>query len=496
MTEPRLRVEHIDKSFAGVHALKDVSFEVLPGQVHALCGENGAGKSTLMKIINGLYRPDAGTISVNGAPAVIRSPQDAQALGIAMIAQELNYVPEMTVAENFFIGRTPMKPGRIDWARMRTEARQIIAAEGLACTPDQRLRTLTVSQIQMLEILRAVHHKADIIIMDEPTSAIAQREVEVLFAKIRALTAQGVAVIYISHKMDEVFQIADQVTVLRDGVVVSTDPATRLTLDDVVTRMVGRKLDQQFPKEAVPIGDVAFRASSLGLAGTFADVTMEIRAGEIVGLAGLVGAGRSELVNSVFGLEPLDQGEITVGGRPVKIKSPVQAINHGVVMLSEDRRLMGIVPKLSVKKNATLASLRKVIFGGRAHGRLEQRVVTEYCERMRVKTPSIETLIESLSGGNQQKVLLAKWLLVDPQVLLLDEPTRGIDVGAKYEIYKLMTDLARQGKAVLMISSEMPELIGMCDRIYVMAQGRLTAELSRPDFSQERILRYAMAGLD
>ena len=495
MSDIRLRVEHIEKSFPGVHALKDVSFSVERGHVHALCGENGAGKSTLMKIVNGLYQPDAGTIYIDGRPVQIKTPLDAQAHGIAMIAQELNYVPHMSVAENFFIGRLPTKGPRVDWHMVKTEARRILTEEGLSIDPDQKLRTLTVSEIQMLEILRAVHTGADIIIMDEPTSAIAEREVEALFAKIGVLKDRGVSIVYISHKMDEVFQVADEITVLRDGAVVSTDPASAITFDDVVSRMVGRKLDQQFPKWSLPMGEVVFKATGLGLARTFDGISLEVRAGEIVGLVGLVGAGRTEVVRSIFGLDPLDCGRIEVNGQPVHLGMPERAIKAGIAMLSEDRRLYGIVPKLSVKKNATLAALSRVVFGGMSHSRVENQLVEDYFTRMNVRTPSLETWIQALSGGNQQKVLFAKWLLTEPTVLLLDEPTRGIDVGAKYEIYKLMTELAGQGKGIIMISSELPEVMGMCDRVYVMSQGRLAGELARQDFSQETILKYAMSEL-
>lgn len=489
----RLRVEGIEKSFPGVRALHEVTFEVRRGTVHALCGENGAGKSTLMKIVTGLYQPDAGQIFIDGEPVTIKSPRQARHHGIAMIAQELHYVPRMTIAENFFMGRLPRRGARIDWAHVRSEAAGILQREGLPYSVDQRLETLTVSDIQMLEILRAVYHDADVLIMDEPTSAIAAKDVESLFAKIEVLRRQGVSIIYISHKMDEVFRIADDITVLRDGAVVTSQPAADLSLDDVIAHMVGRRLDNHYPKEDVPIGDVVLAAKGLGRKDTFEGIDLEVRAGEIVGLAGLVGAGRSEVVQSIFGLDPLDAGTLSLKGRPVRITSPQEAIRHGVAMLAEDRRLVGIVPMLSVRANATLASLDKVIYGGRAHPGVEDRLVSEYFAAMAVKTPSHDTPIASLSGGNQQKVLLAKWLLADPDVLLLDEPTRGIDVGAKFEIYRLMTGLARQGKALLMISSELPELIGMCDRIYVMSGGRLTGELARPQFSQEAILRYAMS---
>ncbi|SDU87853.1 monosaccharide ABC transporter ATP-binding protein, CUT2 family [Microlunatus sagamiharensis] len=491
--ETLLSVRGVSKSFPGVKALDDVTFDVRPGTVHALCGENGAGKSTLMKIVNGIYSPDAGTITVRGEEVRVRNPIEARANGIAMIAQELNYVPAMTIAESFFIGRLPTRLGRVDWGHIRREARRILAAEGLGLDVNRRLGTLTVSEIQTLEIARAVYHSADVLVMDEPTSAIAHREVEALFAKIRALVAEGRSVVYISHKMDEVFALADDISVLRDGAVVSSRAASATSPAQVIAEMVGRDLDHQsYPKEQVEIGETVFRASGLSTERMFADIDLEVRAGEIVGLAGLIGAGRSEVVRAVFGLDPLDAGRVEVDGRPVELGDPRKAIAAGIAMLSEDRRLVGIVPELSIKKNAVLASLDKVVHGGYAHAREEQALVDEYFTKMNVKAPSTETKIAALSGGNQQKVLLARWLIADPKVLLLDEPTRGIDVGAKYEIYKIMTDLAKQGRAILMISSELPELIGMCDRIYVMSAGRLTAELTPDEYSQETILKHAM----
>lgn len=493
MTDTLLSVEGISKSFPGVKALDDVSFEVRPGTVHALCGENGAGKSTLMKIINGIYQPDTGTIRVRGEEVRIKNPIEARAHGIAMISQELNYVPGMTIAESFFMGRLPMKLGKIDWKFIRSEARRILAEEGLTFSINRRLGSLTVSEIQTLEILRAVYHSADVLIMDEPTSAIAHKEVESLFAKINDLRAQGKAIIYISHKMDEVFRLGDDISVLRDGTVVSSQATSEITPSQVIAEMVGRDLDHQsYPKEQVEIGDTVFKATGLSAAHMFEDIDLNIKAGEIVGLAGLIGAGRSEVIRAVFGLDKLDSGEIEIDTAAVKIKNPTQAIKAGVAMLSEDRRLVGIVPQLSIMKNATLASLKKVIHGGFTRRREEERLATEYFKKMNVKAPSLQTRIANLSGGNQQKVLLARWLISDPKVLLLDEPTRGVDVGAKFEIYKIMTELAKQGRGILMISSELPELIGMCDRIYVMSAGRVTAELTPDQFSQETILKYAM----
>ncbi|WP_338889252.1 sugar ABC transporter ATP-binding protein [Rhodococcus sovatensis] len=493
MTGSLLSVTGIAKSFPGVKALDGVSFDVRPGTVHALCGENGAGKSTLMKIINGIYQPDAGTISIRGEKVQIKSPIEARAHGIAMIAQELNYVPDITIAENFFLGRLPRRVGRVDWSFIRKETTRILRDEGLTYSPNRRMSSLTVSEIQMLEILRAVYHSAEILIMDEPTSAIAHREVESLFRKIRALREQGKSIIYISHKMDEVFELADDITVLRDGAVVETQEASAIDLHGVIAQMVGRDLDhQQYPKDHVQIGKTMFKATGLSRQHMFTGIDLEIRAGEIVGLAGLIGAGRSEVIRSIFGLDPLDSGTVEVDGDVVALSTPKKAIDHGVAMLSEDRRLVGIVPQLSIKKNATLATMKKVVHGGRTHRRAEEELVREYFDKMNVKAPSTETRIDTLSGGNQQKVLLARCMIANPKILLLDEPTRGIDIGAKFEIYKIMNDLARRGCAILMISSELPELIGMCDRIYVMSAGRLTGELARGHYDQETILKYAM----
>lgn len=491
--DARLSLRGITKSFPGVKALDNVNFDVRPGTVHALCGENGAGKSTLMKIVDGIYQPDAGEILVNRETTRIRNPIEARSHGIAMISQELNYVPNMTIAEGFFMGRMPMKHGHIDWSFVREEAARILDEEGLNYLGRAKLSSLTISEIQMLEILRSVYHSADIIIMDEPTSAIAHREVTSLFKKIRALRDEGKSIVYISHKMDEVFDIADDVTVLRDGAVVSSSRVEDTNFAQVISEMVGRDMSTgHYPKEKIEIGEPVFKATGLSRKHLFSDINLEVRAGEIVGLAGLIGAGRSEVARAAFGLDPLDEGVIEIDGKKVNASTPQRAIANGLSMLNEDRRLEGIIPKLSVKKNATLASLKSVIYGGRARKRIENKLVDDYFARMSVKTPTTETLIESLSGGNQQKVLLARWLITEPKVMLLDEPTRGIDVGAKFEVYKIMSQLAAQGRGILMISSELPELIGMCDRIYVMSAGRLTAELTPPDFSQETILKYAM----
>ncbi len=492
---PKLELINIQKSFPGVMALSNVNFSVEKGTVHVLCGENGAGKSTLMKILNGIYKADIGEIRIDGKPVEIHNPQDARSHGIAMIFQELNFVPEMTVEENLFLGCEPTigPPGlrRVDWKRIRREALAMMEAEGVYYPPDEKLRYLSVSDIQMLEITKAVSRDADIIIMDEPTSAITSREVERLMTKIDELRAKGIAIIYISHKMDEIFRIADQITILRDGSVVDSRPASEYDIDKVISLMVGRTITNVYPKEQVPVGDVVFKAENLCRSGVFDNVSFEVRAGEIVGFAGLVGAGRTEVARAVFGLDPIDSGRVYIKGEEKRVRSVRDSMRSGVVMLSEDRRRYGIIPMRSVEENAALSSLGLFIYNGFLHSGKQKKIVSDSFRSMNVKTPTLDTSIDSLSGGNQQKVLIAKWLLTDPAVLFLDEPTRGIDVGAKFEIYKLMVGLARQGKGIVMISSELPELLGMCDRIYVMGGGRINGMLKPDDYSQENIMRLA-----
>lgn len=492
MSDTKMRLSGVEKSFPGVKALSNIEFSVRKGTVHALCGENGAGKSTLMKIIMGLYKADKGQIYIDEKPVEIKNPIQAREYGISMIAQELNYVPELSVEENLFLGRLPVnKFGKVDWKKVRREAKKFLEEENLPYAPDQKLKTLTVSDIQMLEIIKAVTNNAQIVIMDEPTSSITNREVEQLFKKIEELKAKGVAIVYISHKMDEVFRIADDITVLRDGAVISTDRAEDLDLDTVIARMVGRKLSNVYPKEEIPIGEKVIEVEHFSQDHLFEDVNFYARKGEIVGFAGLVGAGRTEVMRSIFGLDPHKNGKVKIHGQEVHIKNPGDSIKNRLVMLSESRRDDGIVPVRSIQENATLASLENYIYGGYTHKAKEKKEVAEMFSRMNVKAPSAETEISKLSGGNQQKVLLARWMLCNPDVMILDEPTRGIDVGAKYEIYKLITEIVKDGKSVIMVSSELPELIGMCDRIYIMCQGRISGCISKEEFSQETIMKYA-----
>lgn len=496
-TPPILELRGIRKSFPGVLALSQVDFAVHRGTVHVICGENGAGKSTLMKVINGIHKPDKGAILIDGRPAAIENPQHAAALGIAMIFQELNFVPEMTVEENLFLGREILGSfGRLNRKAMRDKTVELLAAEELPYSPQTRLKDLTVSDIQMLEIVKAISRNADIIIMDEPTSAITAREVERLLHKIGELKARGKAIIYISHKMEEIFRIADQITIIRDGEVVDSRPAAQLDIDQVISLMVGRQITNVYPKAEVEPGELIFESEGLTREGVFQDVSFKVRAGEIVGFAGLVGAGRSEVARAIFGLDPLDGGAMRLKGQPLVINNVRQAIQAGLAMLSEDRRRYGLVSVRSIRENASLATIDRFAGLWRVKAGAEQKAVYNICEQLRVKASSFEAAVDTLSGGNQQKVVLAKWLLAAPDLLFLDEPTRGIDVGAKYEIYKLMVDIAAQKKGVVMISSELPELLGMCDRIYVMAKGRIQGELARPDFSQENIMRLATGGLN
>jgi inositol transport system ATP-binding protein len=498
-----LELKDITKAFPGVLALDNVSFSVRRGEVHALCGENGAGKSTLMKILNGIHKADSGEIFIEGKPVTIQNPVDARKQGIAMIFQECTFVPEMSVAESLFLGALPVNGLRqIDWKYIHRTTEELLRSEGLIDNPrlidgvHTKLKFLTIADIQMLEILKAIHKDSQAIIMDEPTSSIAKKEADDLLTKIMDLKNRGKSIIYISHKMDEIFRIADRVTVFRDGRVVGTDDARNLTIDKVITMMVGRELSADFPKISVSRGEELLRVEHLEQAGVFQDINFTLHAGEIVGFAGLVGAGRTEVVRAISGLDPIDGGSIFVRGREVKVRRVSDSIDNGIIMCSEDRRRYGLVLIRSVRENIGLPNLGRYIYNGMLHRNKETREVQEQCGSLRIKAPSIETPVSTLSGGNQQKVVLAKWLIKDPSILIFDEPTRGIDVGAKYEIYKLMSEIVRDGKkGIVMISSELPELLGMCDRIYVMNKGGLATELDREQFSQELIMQYATGSM-
>jgi inositol transport system ATP-binding protein len=495
-----LELKNITKAFPGVLALDRVSFTAREGEVHALCGENGAGKSTLMKIINGIYKADSGEILIEGKPVHIQNPIEARKYGIAMIFQECIYVPEMTVAEALFLGDLPVNQFKsVNWKHIHKEAEDLLRAEGLLDNPrlvdgiHTKLKFLSIADIQMLEIVKAIHKDSKLVIMDEPTSSIAQKEVEDLFKKIMDLKARGKSIIYISHKMDEIFKIADRITVFRDGKVVGGEDAKNLDIDKVITMMVGRELSNDYPKINVEAGEELLRVEHLNRVGVFQDINFTLRAGEIVGFAGLVGAGRTEVARALSGLDPIDSGGVFVRNKKVNIKKVLDSVNSGIAMCSEDRRRFGLVLIRSIRENMGLPNLARYFFDGRLHKGKELSEINEQCQNLKIKTPSVETPAANLSGGNQQKVVLAKWLIKDPVALILDEPTRGIDVGAKYEIYKLMSEIVKDGKrGIVMISSELPELLGMCDRIYVMCRGRIAAELQRDEFSQETIMQAAL----
>jgi inositol transport system ATP-binding protein len=489
-----LRMEGISKSFPGVQALNDVHLNVEAGTVHALMGENGAGKSTLMKVLIGMYEPDDGTITLGGEPVQIPDTATALRLGISMIHQELSPVPEMTVAENIYLGREPVSRARlIDKRRMTADTRALLEQLDLHINPRWPMKRLSIAQTQMVEIAKAISYDSRLIIMDEPTSAIPEREVDHLHRMIKSLRESGVAIIYITHKLEEVFKISDYVTVFRDGRHVSTLPAAELDRQKLVTLMVGRELTHMFPKEDASVGDVALSVRGLTRRGVLEDITFELRRGEILGLAGLMGAGRTEVLEAIFGITPVDAGTIEIDGKGRQIRSPADAIHHGLALLTEDRKRTGIMGVLSVRDNMAIASLPRFSPGGL----LRMRQIDKACQAQRqalaIKTPSLHQLIKMLSGGNQQKVLVSRWLLTTPEILMIDEPTRGIDVGAKAEIHRLMSQLAGQGKAILMVSSEMPEILGMSDRVLVMCEGRLTGEFARADATQERIMHAATA---
>lgn len=488
-----LAIEGIRKEFPGVVALDDVKLRIRPGTVHALMGENGAGKSTLMKIIAGIYQPDAGEIRLRGLPVTLKSPLDALEQGIAMIHQELALMNWMTVAENIWIRREPKNRfGLIDHSKMVEMTQDLFARLNIVLDPKEQVSELTVAQKQMVEIARAVSYESSILIMDEPTSALTDREVEHLFAIIRDLRSRGIGIVYITHKMNELFEIADEFTVFRDGKYVGTHPSKDVTRDDIIRMMVGREITDMFPKVDCPIGGVILEVRNLTIPGVFYDISFSIRRGEILGLAGLVGSKRSNVAEALFGVAPASSGEILIDGKTVSIASPSEAMAFGLAFLTEDRKETGCFLTLDCLENIQSALIT------RSHvkaGFVDQSTVTKLAEdmaaKLRVKTPDLHETVENLSGGNQQKLLIARWLLTKPRILILDEPTRGIDVGAKSEIHRLITGLAAEGVAVLMISSELPEVLGMSDRIMVMHEGHVSGFLDRAEATQVKIMDLA-----
>ncbi len=488
-----LEVEDVTKEFPGVVALDRVKFQLRPGTVHALMGENGAGKSTLMKIVAGIYTPDSGSFKLRGQDIVLKRPLDALENGIAMIHQELNLMNPMTITENIWIRREPVNRfGIVNSGEMRRRTVELFEKLNIDLDPDTEVGQLSVANRQMVEIAKAVSFNSDVLIMDEPTSALTEKEVDHLFMIIRALKAEGKGIIYITHKMNELFEIADEVSVFRDGKYIATKPSREVTRDEIIQMMVGREITQMFPKETVEIKDVVLSVKDLTLKGVFHDVTFDVRAGEILGIAGLVGSGRSNIAETIFGVTPASSGSIFIDGKQVNMSSPRVAMEHRMAFLTEDRKQTGCFLLLDVLENTQIAVLQdKYVKNGFVQQAELSKDAEEMSNRLRVRTPDMQEPVINLSGGNQQKVLICRWLLTDPRILILDEPTRGIDVGAKAEIHKLISRLAGQGVAVIMISSELPEVLGMSDRIMVVHDGRVTGFLDRTEATQVKIMELA-----
>lgn len=491
-TEFVLEMKNVVKMFPGVKALDGVNLQVRPGKVHVICGENGAGKSTLMKVINGTYVADEGEMYYKGEKIGAHTVTDTLNMGIAMIYQELNPVLEMTIAENVWLGREPRKGAFVDYAKMYKDTQDLLDRLEIPYNAHQKMYELSIAGHQLVEITKAISCNASVIIMDEPSSAIGDEEIAVLFKQIFSLREQGVAILYITHKMDEIFKIADEITIIRDGQWIETGPASDYNPDKLVARMVGREITNVFPKDTtVPIGDVIFEVKDLTQAkedgGRFRNISFQLRAGEILGFAGLVGAGRSEVMRAIFGLDPISSGSIYLNGKEIRNKNTRDAINNGIAMVNEDRRQYGLVLGRSIHHNVSLVNLNQY-----TKGLIDDKAITSDVEEMRkllqIKIANEDVEAGTLSGGNQQKVVLAKWLVGDVQVMILDEPTRGIDVGAKYEIYCIINQLVAEGKSVIIISSELPEILGMSDRIYVLNEGRIVGEFDGKEATQEKIM--------
>lgn len=493
MSELILKMTGIDKRFSGVHALKGVDFDLYAGEVHALMGENGAGKSTLMKVLCGIHAYDSGTIEYFGKKVKFASIAESQAAGISIIHQELNMMNHLTVAQNIYIGREPMKCGFIDDRKMEADAKELFKRIGVRIDPSVKLGSLTVGRQQMVEIAKAVSHDSKLLILDEPTAALTQPEVEDLFRIMHDLQHKGIGMIYISHRMDEINRISDRVTVMRDGEYVGTEYTKNLTKDDIVKMMVGRVIYGEQKEKSLVADDapVVLEARNIVSGKTLRDVSFKLRKGEILGFAGLMGAGRTELARAVYGADSFDSGEIFVNGKRTEIKTPEVAVKHGICYLSEDRKRYGLMLGKSVTENTVIASLDDYIRFGWINDAAAKAAAEEKNKQLRTKTPSMDQLLKNLSGGNQQKVIVARWLLKDCDVFIFDEPTRGIDIGAKSEMYDLMSELAAQGKSIIMISSELAEIQRLSDRVIVMCEGRITADLPIEGLTQEEIMKYA-----
>ena len=488
-----LALQGVTKEFPGVKALQGVSFDLRAGEVHAVCGENGAGKSTLMKIISGVYQRDAGEIVYKGETVRFTSTLQSEAAGIAIIHQELNLIPHLSVAENIYLAREPRRGFLVDRRKLYADSKRCLDRLGVDIDPNALVRTLSVAQCQMVEIAKALSLDASVLIMDEPTSSLTEQEAQLLFRVIRDLKSQGTGIVYISHRLDEMAEIVDRVTVLRDGRYISTDDFNAITVDDIVARMVGRSLEEKFPPPTrQPTKDVIFSVSGLTRRGVFSDIGFEIRRGEILGFAGLMGAGRTEVARAIFGADPFDAGTITLDGNRLTITDPRSAIDAGIAYLSEDRKAQGLAVKMPVDANLMMANMEAVANPlGVIDRDLHRQSSQYYVDLLSIKTPTLSQPVRLLSGGNQQKIIIGKWLFREPKIMFFDEPTRGIDVGAKFAIYQIMDELAARGIGVVLISSELPEILGLSDRVAVFHEGRITATLTTRQTSQEEIMLYA-----
>ncbi|MEJ0003762.1 MAG: sugar ABC transporter ATP-binding protein [Pararobbsia sp.] len=490
---PRLALTRASKSFGRVRALEDGTLTLWPGEVHALLGENGAGKSTLVKLLAGVHQPDGGELRIDGEPRRFASPADARDAGIAVIYQEPTLFFDLSIGENIFMGRQPRdRAGRIRYDAMHAEVDALLASLGVSLRAQQSIRGLSIADQQVVEIAKALSLQANVLIMDEPTAALSLPEVERLFAIAGKLRARGVAILFITHRLDEVFKLSQRITIMRDGRTVHFAMTHEMTTESIVAKMVGRDLDTFYPKAQTQPGDVALAVKGLTRTGVFRDISFEVRRGEIVALAGLVGAGRSEVARAIFGIDPVERGAVEVLGKPLRLGRPNAAVRAGLALVPEDRRGQGLALELSIARNASLTVLGRLKRGGLICARSEERLARTWGERLRLKAASLQAPVGTLSGGNQQKVVIGKWLATDPKVLIIDEPTRGIDVGAKAEVYRTLADLVRDGMAILMISSELPEVLGMADRVLVMHEGRLSADLARAEASEERIMSAAL----
>jgi ribose transport system ATP-binding protein len=488
-----LEMKDIGKSFPGVKALQGVSLSVREGQVHALLGENGAGKSTLIKILSGAYTKDEGEIVFEGQPVSIRSPLDAQALGISTIYQEFNLAKDLTVAENIFLGHLPSKGLRVDWETARKKSQEILDRLGSPIKVDAIVSTLSVAEQQIVEISKSLNRRTRILIMDEPSAVLGESDLENLFKVVRSLQAEGIGIIYISHRMREIFELADEVTVLKDGRYIGTRRVADVTMDELVRLMIGRDLKDVFPKRENQPGEVLLEVKNLRRPHLVHDVSFVLRAGEILGFAGITGSGRTEVVRAIFGADA-HTGEMRISGVPYRASSPTEAIRRGIALVNEDRKAHGLFLKLNVTVNTTISALKGLCTFGFIKRAKEKALVQKSIEDLRIKTPGANFIVVNMSGGNQQKVILSRWLAIDTKILIMDEPTRGIDVGSKSEIYQIMNELTKRGVGIIMISSELPEVLGMSDRVLVMREGTIAGELGRAEASEEAIMKHAVGG--